>query len=122
MVQQELEDTEALRIVLCKLFDHLPAPPPLDGLPTVWAAGRALAGPVIGTVTVASLPEPFRRRTGCPKSPAPRRRCKASTWPSAWRASCPTTGSGPRASPACSTCPRTATSLKPRRSPRCAAR
>ncbi|MFD7897396.1 oxygenase MpaB family protein [Streptomyces sp. NPDC059743] len=68
-VETELENTEALRIILYKLFDHLPAPPLLDGLPTVWAAGRALAGPVIGTITVASLPEPFRRRAGLPEIP-----------------------------------------------------
>ncbi|WP_307167831.1 oxygenase MpaB family protein [Streptomyces rishiriensis] len=69
MVEEELENTEALRIILYKLFDHLPAPPVLDGLPTVWAAGRALAGPVIGAITVASLPEPFRRRAGLPEIP-----------------------------------------------------
>ncbi|MDX3854143.1 oxygenase MpaB family protein [Streptomyces sp. AK02-01A] len=69
MVQSELENTQALSIILYKLFDHLPAPPLLDGLPTVWAAGRALAGPVIGTITVASLPEPFRRRAGLPEIP-----------------------------------------------------
>ncbi|MFJ4923161.1 oxygenase MpaB family protein [Streptomyces sp. NPDC088725] len=69
MIEEELENTEALRIILYKLFDHLPAPPLLDGLPTVWAAGRALAGPVIGTITVASLPEPFRRRAGLPEIP-----------------------------------------------------
>ncbi|MFD7287947.1 oxygenase MpaB family protein [Streptomyces sp. NPDC059863] len=68
-VQEELEDTEALRVILYKLFDHLPAPPLLHGLPTVWAAGRALAGPVLGTITVASLPEPFRRRAGLPEIP-----------------------------------------------------
>jgi uncharacterized protein (DUF2236 family)/Ca2+-binding EF-hand superfamily protein len=69
MVEDVLENTDALRIILYKLFDHLPAPPLLDGLPTVWAAGRALAGPVIGTITVASLPEPFRRRAGLPEVP-----------------------------------------------------
>ncbi|QIQ03954.1 DUF2236 domain-containing protein [Streptomyces liangshanensis] len=69
MVEEELENTDALRIILYKLFDHMPAPPLLDGLPTVWAAGRALAGPVIGTITVASLPEPFRRRAGLPEVP-----------------------------------------------------
>ncbi|MFE9674493.1 oxygenase MpaB family protein [Streptomyces sp. NPDC006259] len=69
VVEEELENTEALRIILYKLFDHLPAPPVLEGLPTVWAAGRALAGPVIGTITVASLPEPFRRRAGLPEIP-----------------------------------------------------
>ncbi|MFF4951448.1 oxygenase MpaB family protein [Streptomyces chattanoogensis] len=69
MVEEELQNTEALRIILYKLFDHLPAPPVLDGLPTVWAAGRALAGPVIGAITVSSLPEPFRRRAGLPEIP-----------------------------------------------------
>ncbi|MEU5400251.1 oxygenase MpaB family protein [Streptomyces sp. NPDC005963] len=69
VVEEELENTEALRIILYKLFDHLPAPALLDGLPTVWAAGRALAGPVIGAITVASLPEPFRRRAGLPEIP-----------------------------------------------------
>ncbi|WP_405581725.1 oxygenase MpaB family protein [Streptomyces sp. NBC_01190] len=69
MVEEELENTEALRIILYKLFDHLPAPPLLDGVPTIWAAGRTLAGPVIGTITVASLPEPFRRRAGLPEIP-----------------------------------------------------
>ncbi|MEU1039875.1 oxygenase MpaB family protein [Streptomyces sp. NPDC005907] len=69
MVEEELENTEALRIILYKLFDHLPAPPLLDGMPTVWAAGRALAGPVVGAITVASLPESFRRRAGLPEIP-----------------------------------------------------
>lgn len=69
VVEEVLENTEALGIILYKLFDHLPAPPLLDGLPTVWAAGRALAGPLLGTITVASLPEPFRRRAGLPEIP-----------------------------------------------------
>ncbi|MEU1345534.1 oxygenase MpaB family protein [Streptomyces sp. NPDC005795] len=69
MVAEELQNTEALRIILFKLFEHLPAPPLFAGLPTVWATGRALAGPVIGTVTVASLPEVFRRRAGLPEVP-----------------------------------------------------
>ncbi|MFI7356752.1 oxygenase MpaB family protein [Streptomyces avidinii] len=69
MVAEELENTEALRIILYKLFDHLPAPAVLGDLPTLWAAGRTLAGPVIGAITVASLPEPFRRRAGLPDIP-----------------------------------------------------
>lgn len=69
VVEEELENTEAMRIILYKLFDHLPAPPLLTGLPTLWAAGRAVAGPVIGAITVASLPEPFRRRAGLPELP-----------------------------------------------------
>ncbi|MFD4031314.1 oxygenase MpaB family protein [Streptomyces sp. NPDC058637] len=69
MVAEELQNTEALRIILFRLFEHLPAPPLFAGLPTVWAAGRALAGPVIGAITVASLPEVFRRRAGLPEVP-----------------------------------------------------
>ncbi|MFI1731202.1 oxygenase MpaB family protein [Streptomyces acidicola] len=69
VVEEELENTEAMRIILYKLFDHLPAPPLLNGLPTLWATGRAVAGPVIGAITVASLPEPFRRRAGLPEVP-----------------------------------------------------
>ncbi|MFJ8754455.1 oxygenase MpaB family protein [Streptomyces sp. NPDC102441] len=69
MVAEELQNTDALRIILYRLFEHLPAPPLFAGLPTLWAAGRALAGPVIGTVTVASLPEVFRRRAGLPEVP-----------------------------------------------------
>ncbi|GAA2229070.1 oxygenase MpaB family protein [Streptomyces nogalater] len=72
VVEEELEHTEAMRIILYRLFDHLPAPPLLHGLPTLWAAGRALVGPVIGVVTVASLPEPFRRRAGLPELPGDR--------------------------------------------------
>ncbi|WP_225823808.1 oxygenase MpaB family protein [Streptomyces naphthomycinicus] len=69
VVEERLENTEAMRVILYKLFDHLPAPPLLQGLPTMWAAGRAIAGPLIGVITVASLPEPFRRRAGLPEVP-----------------------------------------------------
>ncbi|MDK1476861.1 oxygenase MpaB family protein [Streptomyces sp. 549] len=69
VVENELENTEAARVILYRLFDHLPAPPLLDGAPTLWAAGRAVAGPIIGAVTVASLPEPYRRRAGLPEMP-----------------------------------------------------
>ncbi|CAM5638038.1 oxygenase MpaB family protein [Streptomyces pilosus] len=72
VVAEELENTEAMRIILYKLFDHLPAPALLSGLPTLWATGRAVAGPLIGAVTVASLPEPFRRRAGLPEMPGAR--------------------------------------------------
>ncbi|MFJ4871469.1 oxygenase MpaB family protein [Streptomyces sp. NPDC088757] len=67
VVAEELENTEAMRIILYKLFDHLPAPPVLNGFPALWATGRAVAGPVVGAITVASLPEPFRRRAGLPE-------------------------------------------------------
>ncbi|MEU6127257.1 oxygenase MpaB family protein [Streptomyces sp. NPDC047123] len=69
VVAEELENTEAMRIILYRLFDHLPAPPLLSGLPTLWATGRAVAGPAFGAIAVASLPEPFRRRAGLPEMP-----------------------------------------------------
>lgn len=69
VVQDELENTEAVRVILYRLFDHLPAPALFDGAPTLWAAGRAVAGPLIGALTVASLPEPYRRRAGLPEMP-----------------------------------------------------
>lgn len=69
VVENELENTEATRVILYRLFDHLPAPALLDGAPTLWAAGRAGAGPLLGAITVASLPEPFRRRAGLPEMP-----------------------------------------------------
>ncbi|MFD5626650.1 oxygenase MpaB family protein [Streptomyces sp. NPDC127072] len=69
VVENELENTEAARIILYRLFDHLPAPALLDGAPTLWAAGRAVAGPLLGALTVASLPEPYRRRAGLPEMP-----------------------------------------------------
>lgn len=47
----------------------LPAPARLDGMPTLWAAGRALIGPLLGAITVASLPEPYRRKAGLPEMP-----------------------------------------------------
>lgn len=69
VVENELENTEAARVILFRLFDHLPAPALLDGAPVLWAAGRAVAGPLLGAITVASLPEPFRRRAGLPETP-----------------------------------------------------
>ncbi|MFI1720510.1 oxygenase MpaB family protein [Streptomyces sp. NPDC020489] len=69
VVENELENTEAARVILYRLFDHLPAPALLDGAPTLWAAGRAVVGPLLGTITVASLPEAYRRRAGLPEMP-----------------------------------------------------
>ncbi|GGQ38971.1 hypothetical protein GCM10010266_72750 [Streptomyces griseomycini] len=69
VVEDELENTEAARIILYRLFDHLPAPALLDSAPTLWAAGRAVVGPLLGAITVASLPEPYRRRAGLPEMP-----------------------------------------------------
>ncbi|MFG3547575.1 oxygenase MpaB family protein [Streptomyces sp. NPDC047725] len=69
VVENELENTEAARVILFRLFDHLPAPALFDGAPALWAAGRAVVGPLLGAITVASLPEPFRRRAGLPETP-----------------------------------------------------
>ncbi|MFF7051808.1 oxygenase MpaB family protein [Streptomyces griseorubiginosus] len=69
VVESELENTEAARIILYRLFDHLPAPALLDGAPALWAAGRAVVGPLLGAITVSSLPEPYRRRAGLPEMP-----------------------------------------------------
>jgi uncharacterized protein (DUF2236 family) len=69
VVEEELENTEAMRIILFKLFDHLPAPPLFSGLPTLWATGRAVVAPVVGAIAVASLPESFRRRAGLAELP-----------------------------------------------------
>ncbi|MDV6290947.1 oxygenase MpaB family protein [Streptomyces sp. UP1A-1] len=38
VVENELENTEAARVILYRLFDHLPAPALLDGAPALWAA------------------------------------------------------------------------------------
>ncbi|KUL70648.1 MULTISPECIES: oxygenase MpaB family protein [unclassified Streptomyces] len=69
VVEEELENTEAARVILYRLFDHLPAPALLGGAPTLWAAGRAVVGPLLGAITVASLPEPYRRKAGLPEMP-----------------------------------------------------
>ncbi|MEU5637101.1 oxygenase MpaB family protein [Streptomyces rishiriensis] len=69
VVENELENTEAARVILYRLFDHLPAPALFDGAPTLWAAGRAVVGPLLGAITVASLPESYRRRAGLPEMP-----------------------------------------------------
>ncbi|MFF7680142.1 oxygenase MpaB family protein [Actinacidiphila glaucinigra] len=69
VVETELENTEAARIILYRLFDHLPAPALLDGAPALWAAGRAVVGPLLGAITVASLPEAYRRKAGLPEMP-----------------------------------------------------
>ncbi|MBQ1090503.1 oxygenase MpaB family protein [Streptomyces sp. B93] len=69
VVAHELENTDAARVILYRLFDHLPAPALLDGAPALWAAGRAVVGPLLGAITVASLPEPYRRRAALPDMP-----------------------------------------------------
>ncbi|ROO85999.1 uncharacterized protein (DUF2236 family) [Actinocorallia herbida] len=61
-IEEGLENTEAVHAVLYRLFAEVPAPPLLREHPAAWAAIRALAGPVATAITVASLPESYRRQ------------------------------------------------------------
>ncbi|MEV4108201.1 EF-hand domain-containing protein [Nonomuraea sp. NPDC049695] len=72
MIDQHLESTEAVRVILYRLFANVPAPPLLRNHPAVWAAGRAVAGPVAAAITIASLPESFCRRVALPDVPGAR--------------------------------------------------
>ncbi|GAB2827939.1 hypothetical protein GCM10022221_27810 [Actinocorallia aurea] len=62
MVAEGLENTEAVHAVLYRLFAEVPPPPLLRDHPMAWAAIRALAGPLATAITVASLPESYRRQ------------------------------------------------------------
>lgn len=64
VIDRGLENTEAMRIILFELFGHMPAPPLLRSHPTIWAAGRVMAGPVIAEFLKATLPESIRQRAG----------------------------------------------------------
>ncbi|MET7334847.1 EF-hand domain-containing protein [Nonomuraea sp. NPDC005650] len=72
MIDHHLENTEAVRVILYRLFANVPAPPLLRNHPAVWAAGRAVAGPVAAAITIASLPESFCRRVALPDLPGTR--------------------------------------------------
>ncbi|MER6943981.1 oxygenase MpaB family protein [Nonomuraea sp. NPDC000554] len=72
MIHHRLESTEAVRVILYRLFANVPAPPLLRNHPAVWAAGRAVAGPVAAAITIASLPESFCRRFALPDLPGAR--------------------------------------------------
>ncbi|MEU6715875.1 oxygenase MpaB family protein [Nonomuraea sp. NPDC046802] len=71
-IDHHLESTEAVRIILYRLFADVPAPPLLRSHPAVWAAGRAVAGPAAAAITIASLPESFCRRVALPDLPGSR--------------------------------------------------
>ncbi|MFF4624959.1 oxygenase MpaB family protein [Nonomuraea jabiensis] len=72
MIDHHLESTEAVRVILYRLFANVPAPPLLRDHPAAWAAGRTVAGPVAAAITIASLPEPFCRRVALPDLPGAR--------------------------------------------------
>ncbi len=69
VLTEELENTEAVHVVLGRLLDHLPPPPVLRSQPAVWTASRTFAGAVAGMVVVASLPEQVRARLGLAELP-----------------------------------------------------
>ncbi|MGI5157589.1 oxygenase MpaB family protein [Microbispora sp. CA-102843] len=72
VVEERLENTEAVHVILDRLFAQVPAPPMLRDQPAVWAAGRALAGPAATAIVVASLPESLRARLGLAELPGTR--------------------------------------------------
>ncbi|WP_049564521.1 oxygenase MpaB family protein [Nonomuraea sp. SBT364] len=72
MIDHHLENTEAVRVILYRLFTDVPAPPLLRASPAAWAAGRAVAGPAAAAITIASLPESFCRRLALPDVPGAR--------------------------------------------------
>jgi uncharacterized protein (DUF2236 family) len=62
MIDKGLEDTDAVKIILYRLFDEIPPPPFLRGQNALWAALRAAAAPLANVVMIASLPESYRRQ------------------------------------------------------------
>ncbi|MEV4015452.1 EF-hand domain-containing protein [Nonomuraea angiospora] len=72
MIDHHLESTEAVRVILYRLFANVPAPPLLRNHPAVWALGRTVAGPVAAAITIASLPESFCQRVALPDLPGAR--------------------------------------------------
>ncbi|GAA0935937.1 oxygenase MpaB family protein [Nonomuraea longicatena] len=72
MIDHRLQSTEAVRVILYRLFANVPAPPLLRDHPAVWATGRAVAGPAAAAITIAALPESFCRRIALPDLPAVR--------------------------------------------------
>lgn len=69
VLTEELENTEAVRVILGRLLDHLPPPPVLRSVPAVWTTSRTFAGALAGIVIVASLPEQVRARLGLAELP-----------------------------------------------------
>ncbi|MFG1694226.1 oxygenase MpaB family protein [Nonomuraea sp. NPDC049309] len=72
VVERVLENNEAVGVILYRLFTGVPAPPVLRGHPAVWAAGRAMASPLVTAIAIASLPEAFSRRVALPDLPGAR--------------------------------------------------
>ncbi|MER7499791.1 EF-hand domain-containing protein [Nonomuraea pusilla] len=70
VIRKRLEDNEAVRAVLHRVFAEVPPPPLLRDHPALWSAIRAVVGPVATAITVASLPESYRRQAGITVTPA----------------------------------------------------
>ncbi|MFC6886457.1 MULTISPECIES: oxygenase MpaB family protein [Actinomadura] len=69
MLAQGLESNESVHAILYRLFAEVPAPPFLRDHPALWAAIRAVVGPTATAITVASLPESYRRQAGLAPPP-----------------------------------------------------
>ncbi|MFB7265834.1 oxygenase MpaB family protein [Streptomyces nojiriensis] len=67
-IRERLEYGEPVRYLLFDMLREAPAPRRLGPLKPLWPVLRTTAAHVIGTLTVADLPEPFRERFGLPRT------------------------------------------------------
>ncbi|MFD7788635.1 oxygenase MpaB family protein [Streptomyces nojiriensis] len=67
-IRERLEYSEPVRYLLFDMLREAPAPRRLGRLKPVWPVLRTLAAHVIGALTVADLPQPFRERFGLPRT------------------------------------------------------
>lgn len=69
VLTEELENTDAVHVIVDHLLDHLPPPPVLRDQQALWTTSRSFAGALAGMVVVASLPEQVRARLGLAELP-----------------------------------------------------
>jgi uncharacterized protein (DUF2236 family) len=69
VLTEELENTDAVHLILDHLLDRIPPPPVLRSRPGLWTASRTFTGAFAGMLMVASLPEQLRGRLGLPEFP-----------------------------------------------------
>ena len=69
VLTEELENTDAVHLILDHLLDRIPPPPVLRSRPGLWTASQGLTGAFAGMLMVASLPEQLRGRLGLPEFP-----------------------------------------------------
>ncbi len=69
VLTEELENTDAVHVILDHLLDRIPAPPVLRSQPGLWTVSRTFAGAFAGMLMVASVPEQLRARLGLAEFP-----------------------------------------------------